>query len=70
MIVRLERAGRYRVAIRHSPYWRSDAGCVTKGPDEMLRFDARRAGLVRLEFRVEPDRALAAVVGSASPACS
>ena len=69
MIVRLERPGRYRVAIRHSPYWRSDAGCVSKGPDGMLRLDARRSGLVRLEFRVEATRALAAVVGSASPAC-
>jgi hypothetical protein len=69
VLMRLDRPGRYRVAVRHSPYWRSDAGCVTNGPDRMLRLDARRAGLVRLEFRVEATRALAAVVGSTGPAC-
>jgi hypothetical protein len=69
VLVHLERPGRYRVAVRHSPYWRSDAGCVTQGPDRMLRLDARRAGLVRLEFRVEASRALAAVVGAARAAC-
>lgn len=70
MLVRLEAPGRYRIAGRHSPYWRSDAGCVTQGPDGMLRLDARRAGLVRLEFRLGARRALAAVVGAAKPACA
>ena len=69
MLVRLAQPGRYRVAVRHSPYWRSDAGCVTTGRDGMLRLDARRAGLVRLEFRVGAKRALAAVVGAAPPNC-
>jgi hypothetical protein len=35
----------------------------------MLVFAARRAGLVRLEFRVGAKRALAAVVGAAGPTC-
>ena len=70
MLVRLEQPGRYRVAIRHSPYWRSDGGCVTEGPDKMMRLQARRAGLVRLEFRVGARQALAAVVGAAKPACA
>ncbi|MBA2569448.1 MAG: hypothetical protein H0V11_08895, partial [Actinobacteria bacterium] len=69
ILVRLERPGRYRVAVRHSPYWRSDAGCVAKGSDDMLRLNARRAGLVRLEFRVGAKRALAAVVGNGAPNC-
>lgn len=69
MLVRLEQPGRYRFAVRHSPYWRSDSGCVTQGRDGMLRLDARRAGLVRMEFRVGARRALAAVVGAAKPAC-
>ncbi len=69
ILVRLERPGRYRVAVRHSPYWRSDAGCVAKGSDDMLRLNARRAGLVRLEFRVGAKRALAAVVGTGAPNC-
>jgi hypothetical protein len=69
ILVRLERPGRYRVAVRHSPYWRSDSGCVARGSDGMLVFAARRAGLVRLEFRVGAKRALAAVVGAAGPTC-
>jgi hypothetical protein len=69
ILVRLARRGRYRVAVRHSPYWRSDAGCVAKSRDGMLVLAARRAGLVRLEFRVGASRALAAVIGSAGPAC-
>jgi hypothetical protein len=69
ILVRLEQPGRYRVAVRHSPYWRADAGCVSQGVDDMLRLDARRAGLVRLEFRLGARRALAAVVGAANPAC-
>jgi hypothetical protein len=69
VLVRLERAGRYRIAVRHAPYWRSDAGCVTSGADGMLRLDAWRSGLVRLEFRVEASRALAAVVGSRRRLC-
>jgi hypothetical protein len=70
MLVRLERPGRYRLAVRHSPYWRSDAGCMTRGADGMLRLEAWRAGLVRLEFRVGAKRALAEVVGSARPNCA
>jgi hypothetical protein len=70
MLVRLEQAGLYRVAVRYSPYWRSTAGCFTKGKDDMIRFEARRAGLMRLEFRVGAKRALAAVVGAGAPACS
>jgi hypothetical protein len=70
MIVRLEQPGSYRVAVRHSPYWRSDAGCVSQGADGMLRLDALRSGLIRLEFRVGAKRALAAVVGAAKPACA
>jgi hypothetical protein len=69
LILRLERPGRYRIAIRHSPYWSSTAGCVTRGTDRMIRFDARRAGLMTLRFRVKAGRALAAVVGAGPPDC-
>jgi hypothetical protein len=69
MLVRLERPGRYRIAVRHSPYWRSDGGCLARGPDRMLRLQARRAGLVRIQFRVDAGRALAAVVGTGRPDC-
>jgi hypothetical protein len=69
MLLRLERAGRYRIAVRHSPYWRSTEGCIEAGEDRMIRFDARRSGLVRLEFRVGARRALATVVGAGKRRC-
>jgi hypothetical protein len=69
MLVRLERPGMYRVAMRYSPYWRSTAGCFTRGHDGVLNFRAYRAGLMRLEFHVGARRALAAVVGAAAPDC-
>jgi hypothetical protein len=69
IVLRLERAGRYRIAVRHSPYWTSTAGCVERGRDRMIRFGARRSGLVTLRFRVNAGRALAAVVGAGAPHC-
>jgi hypothetical protein len=69
LVLRVERPGRYRIAIRHSPYWASNAGCVSRGWDRMLRFDARRTGLMTLRFRVKARRALAALVGAGPPDC-
>ena len=68
MLLRLERPGSYRIAVRYSPYWRSDAGCFSSGQDKMIRFQARRSGLMRLQFRVGAKRAFAAVVGG-QPDC-
>jgi hypothetical protein len=69
MLLSLERPGNYRIAVRYSPYWRSTAGCFSSGKDKMIRFQARRSGLMRLEFRVGAKRALAAVVGAGAPDC-
>jgi hypothetical protein len=69
MLLRLERPGKYRIAVRYSPYWRSTAGCFSGGEDKMIRFQARRSGLMRLEFRIGAKRALAAVVGAGAPDC-
>jgi hypothetical protein len=69
MLLSLERPGNYRIAVRYSPYWRSTAGCFSSGRDKMIRFQARRSGLMRLEFRVGAKRALAAVVGAGAPDC-
>jgi hypothetical protein len=63
MLLRLERPGSYRIAVRYSPYWRSDAGCFSSGEDKMILFQARRSGLMRLQFRLGAKRALTAVVG-------
>ena len=66
----IARPGRYRVAVRYSPYWRASAGCVTRGRDAMMRLRVSRAGLVRLRFDVDAGRALAAVAGTPPRACA
>ena len=30
-------AGRYRIAVRWSPYWQASAGCLSEGKDGMIR---------------------------------
>ena len=63
------RPGRYRLAIRWSPYWRSSSGCLARGHDGMLRLTVRRARWVWLRFDVDARRALAAVAGRHGPVC-
>jgi hypothetical protein len=69
--IRLEvpEPGRYRLAVRYSPYWRAPGACLRPGPDGMLRFSARRAGPIELRFRLNAGRALAAFVGKRSQDC-
>jgi hypothetical protein len=62
--------GRYRVAVRYSPYWQTSAGCLTQGEDGMLRLGTARGGTVRLEFDVDAGRAIAALAGRRPPACA
>jgi hypothetical protein len=64
LLLRLDAPGRYRLAIRYSPYWSAAGGaCITRGKDGMIRLDALRRGRVALEFKVSAGRALATVVG-------
>jgi hypothetical protein len=63
MLVRVGAPGRYRVAVRYSPYWRTTHGCVARGGDGFLRVTAPRAGLVDLAFRVDIDRGVEALTG-------
>ncbi|CAN5286172.1 hypothetical protein BH18ACT12_BH18ACT12_12660 [soil metagenome] len=50
--------GRYRIAVRYSPYWRSSQGCIAEGSDEMLRLNATRSGPIVLHFDFEAKRLL------------
>jgi hypothetical protein len=63
------RAGRYRIAVRWSPYWQSSAGCIGKGKDGMIRLTTRQAEYVRLDFQVNAERALDELTGI-TPRCS
>jgi hypothetical protein len=68
LMIRLSRRGTYRVAVRHSPYWRASAGCLDRGPDGMVRLSVARPETVRLDFDVDASRALAALAGR-EPSC-
>jgi hypothetical protein len=61
-------AGRYRIAVRWSPYWQSSAGCIAKGEDDMIRLTTRQAEYVRLDFQINAERALDELTGI-TPTC-
>jgi len=64
--LQVARAGRYRLAVRYSPYFAATGACLSKTTDGMTLIHARRAGRLRLSFAVTPKRALAALAGSSS----
>jgi hypothetical protein len=64
LLIHVGAAGRYRVRVRYSPYWRTFEGCVSEAPDGMTRLTAFRAGNVILEFDVNVHRGLEALTGT------
>src|SRR5262249_53179629 len=62
--------GRYRVAVRYSPYWSAERGCVEAGADGLVRLSVKRAGPVDLSFKVGPERMLKTLVGDRRRRCS
>ena len=61
--------GRYRIAVRWSPYWQSSAGCISEGKDGMIRLTTQRAEYVRLDFQISAERALDELTGI-TPRCN
>jgi hypothetical protein len=59
----VHRGGRYRIAVRWTPYWHASDGCLRAGRDGMLRLATRRARLVRIVFRVDASSALDQLAG-------
>jgi hypothetical protein len=70
IVLRLRRPGRYRIAVRSSPYWSASSGCLRTTPDGLLELSARRAGRVRLTFELSLSRVLDAAVGEAPESCA
>jgi hypothetical protein len=62
--------GRYRLAVRYSPYWSASTGCLDPGKDSMIRLQSPQAGNVRLNFHVNARRAFAAFAGQHPQTCS
>jgi hypothetical protein len=68
--LRLMRPGRFRIAVRYSPYWHARGACVERDGDGMIRLTTRRTGVVVLDFDVAPKRALATLAGDRDKRCS
>ena len=62
--------GRYRLAVRFSPYWQPSAGCVLRRPDGMVELAVPRGGRLLLRFDVNPGRALREVTSRRSFSCA
>ena len=62
--VRLSAPGRYRVAIRYSPYWRAGGGCVSRTADGATALSVSRPGRLTLTLDVELHGMLAALIDS------
>jgi hypothetical protein len=69
VLVDLPHPGRYRLAVRYSPYWQAEGACLVRAADGMTTIAARRAGKLQLVFHVNAASALAAVVGDDRRAC-
>ncbi len=63
VVVELSRAGRYRLAVRYSPYWQAEGACLSRASDGMMTIAARDAGRLDLSFKVNASTAFAAVGG-------
>jgi hypothetical protein len=68
VLVRVTRAGTYRVAVRWSPYWHASTGCLARTGGGMLRLRTREAATVRIAFDVDASGLLDTFAGTA-PKC-
>ncbi len=69
MLVSVGAPGRYRIAVRYSPYWLATPGCTSRGRDGMLRVTVRRAGVLDVDFKVGAGRVLETLAGKTPPRC-
>jgi hypothetical protein len=70
VLLDLPRAGKYRLAVRFSPYWDASGACLIRRQDGMTTVSASRPGRLQLSFHVGAASALAtAVVGERSRVC-
>jgi hypothetical protein len=61
--------GRYRVAVRYSPYWHTEQGCVERRTDGMVGLALPRSGPVELNFQLGPTRMLKTLIGQTERRC-
>jgi hypothetical protein len=64
LVVRVSRAGTYRVAVRWSPYWHASTGCLARDHDGMLDLRTQSAATVRIAFDVDASSLFDAFAGT------
>jgi len=64
LLLRLTRAGNYRIATRWSPYWSASNGCLTRRVNGLLALRTGAAATVRIAFDVDPTSLLGAFAGT------
>jgi hypothetical protein len=62
--------GRYRLAVRYSPYWQPSSGCVVRREDGMVELVVPRGGRVQVHFDVKAGRAFRELTGRRSYSCA
>jgi hypothetical protein len=70
LVLRVVDPGRFRLAVRYSPYWRTSGGCIVARRDGMSELLAPRRGTVVISFHVDAAQALAALVDGAPRTCA
>ena len=70
LLLRIAQPGRYRLAVRYSPYWRISSGCLVSRRDGMSEVLAPRRGTVALSFHVSAEQALATFAGRSNRTCA
>jgi hypothetical protein len=63
VVLDLPHAGRYRLAVRFSPYLHADGACLLRRPDGMTTVAAEQGGRYDVGFHLNATRALATAVG-------
>jgi hypothetical protein len=63
LVLHVAAPGRYRVAVRFSPYWRTLQGCASHAADGMTDVTAFAPGDVELAFKVNVHRGFEALTG-------
>jgi hypothetical protein len=69
IVVRADRAGTYRVAVRWSPYWRTTFGCMAPGADGMTALTLPGPGTASLDLALTASNLWRVAAGSPPPSC-
>jgi hypothetical protein len=63
-------AGRYRIAMSWSPYWKASRGCLERDEAGMTVLNAPGPGAVTMRFTLKAGRALATLAGRSTRTCA